>query len=132
MQIIIFIAMGSLNRNLPIFYQIRFIHKTLRNILLIQLPLVFLGLMIGDEILVINGKVVSELDMVYIENLLHTSQSLCCTIRSIHTQRSTSSQKSGEIDNMMCPPPPSQSRISEDTLGHLIVPSPAGKLVYTI
>jgi hypothetical protein len=60
MQIIIFIAMGSLNKNLLIFYQIRFIHKTLRNILLIQLPLVFLGLMIGDEILVINGKVVSE------------------------------------------------------------------------
>ncbi|CAG2205438.1 Protein still life, isoform SIF type 1,Protein still life, isoforms C/SIF type 2 [Mytilus edulis] len=83
------------------------------------------GLMVGDEILVINSKVVSELDMVYIENLLHTSQSLCCTIRSIHTQKSAPSQKSGEIDNMMCPPPPSQSRISEDTLGHLIVPSPA-------
>ncbi|XP_061171231.1 protein still life, isoform SIF type 1-like isoform X4 [Saccostrea echinata] len=81
---------------------------------------------IGDEILVINGKIVSDLDMVYIETLLHESKSLVITVRSLKTNHSqaavTGSQS--EISSMMCPPPPSQSRIPENIIENLTVPSP--------
>lgn len=86
-------------------------------------------LSVGDEILVINGKIVSDLDMVYIETLLHESKSLVVTVRSLRTNHCpaavTGSQS--EISNMMCPPPPSQSRIPEKVIENLTVPSPKGQ-----
>ncbi|XP_036357057.1 protein still life, isoform SIF type 1 isoform X5 [Octopus sinensis] len=44
------------------------------------------GLIPGDEILIINGKIVSELDMVFIEALLHESHSLCMTVQTCRVQ----------------------------------------------
>lgn len=44
------------------------------------------GLIPGDEILIINGKIVSELDMVFIETLLHESHSLCMTVQTCRVQ----------------------------------------------
>ncbi|XP_050393235.1 protein still life, isoform SIF type 1 isoform X3 [Patella vulgata] len=86
------------------------------------------GLIVGDEILVINSKIVSELDMVYIETLLHESRTLFLTVRSFRTQPPTSDfitqHADAYISNMVCPPPPSQSRISEKIIGNLIVPAP--------
>lgn len=82
----------------------------------------------GDEILVINGKVVSELDMVYVETLLQEAQVVCLTVRSCRTQRpySTFMMEHADlyIDNMVCRPPPSQSRLSQKILGELTVPAP--------
>ena len=40
------------------------------------------GLVSGDEILVIGGQVVLDLDLTYIESLLHDRSSLCITVRS--------------------------------------------------
>ncbi|XP_064601963.1 protein still life, isoform SIF type 1-like isoform X2 [Liolophura sinensis] len=86
------------------------------------------GLLVGDEILVINGKVVSELDMVYVETLLQEAQVVCLTVRSCRTQRpySTFMMEHADlyIDNMVCRPPPSQSRLSQKILGELTVPAP--------
>ena len=87
--------------------------------------------MVGDEILVINGKIVSELDMVYIETLLHESRTLFLTVRSMRTQPPPSDfitqHTDSYISNMVCPPPPTQPRISEKSLGNLIVPAPSQK-----
>lgn len=88
-----------------------------------------LGLIVGDEILVINGKVVSELDMVYVETLLAESEFVCMTIRSCRVERPQNTTALMEhadvyIENMMCPPPPTQSRISDKAIGDLIVPAP--------
>ena len=79
--------------------------------------------------LVINSKIVSELDMVYIETLLHESRSLFLTIRSMRTQPPRGGdflQRHADayISNMVVPPPPSQSRLSDRSLGNLIVPGP--------
>ncbi|CAH1798643.1 unnamed protein product [Owenia fusiformis] len=87
------------------------------------------GLIVGDEILVINGRVVSDLDMVYIEALLQECPTVCLTIRSCRTERPTQStllmrHADVYIDNMMCPPPPTQSRISDKIIGDLIIPAP--------
>ncbi|KAL3882118.1 hypothetical protein ACJMK2_028489, partial [Sinanodonta woodiana] len=88
------------------------------------------GLIIGDEILVLNGKVVSELDMVYVETILLESQSLCLTVRSLRSSPPptavTVQDTNKLIEKMTCPPPPSQPRISDKDLGTLVVPSPSG------
>ncbi len=89
----------------------------------------FLGLVSGDEILVINGKVVSDLDMVFVENMLIEINALCMTIRSCRVDRPINTTALMEhadiyIDNMVCPPPPTQSRISDKVIGELIVPAP--------
>ncbi len=89
----------------------------------------FAGLTAGDEILVINGKVVSDLDMVYVESMLAEANSLCLTIRSCRVDRPVNTTAMMEhadmyIENMVCPPPPSQARISDKTIGELIVPAP--------
>ena len=85
----------------------------------------------GDEILVINGKIVSELDMVYIETLLHESRTLFLTVRSMRTQPPRSEFVTQHTDtyirSMVCPPPPSHSRLTDKSLGDLIVPSPSQK-----
>lgn len=89
------------------------------------------GLIVGDEILVINGKIVSELDMVYIETLLHESRTLFLTVRSMRTQPPRTDfvthHTDSYISNMVCPPPPVQPRISEKSIGNLIVPAPTEK-----
>ena len=87
------------------------------------------GLVASDEILVINSKVVAELDMVYVENLLQESTSVCLTVRSCRVDRPTSTTVCMEhadvyIENMMCPPPPQQTRITDKLIGELIVPAP--------
>ena len=94
------------------------------------------GLVVGDEILVVSGKVVSELDMMYIENILVEAASICMTIRSCRTERPVNTTPLMEhadvyIDNMVCPPPPSQNRISDKIIDELIIPAPNwGKFVW--
>ena len=86
------------------------------------------GLVKGDEIMVINGAIVSDLDMMYIESVLQEEQSLCMMLRSPRTEppelaaavRSTDEY----IESLVCPPPPSDGIISDEQLGRLIVPSP--------
>lgn len=46
-----------------------------------------LGLIVGDEILCLNGKIVSELDMVFVETILYKMLTLTMTIRSCRTER---------------------------------------------
>ena len=41
-----------------------------------------LGLMKGDEIMVINGAIVSDLDMMFIESVLQEELTLCMMLRS--------------------------------------------------
>ena len=77
-----------------------------------------------------NGRVVAALDMVYVENLLHDEQRLTMTVRSCKLDRPSATNQLQEhadayIDNMVCPPPPSQSRISEKVLEELVVPAPS-------
>ena len=83
----------------------------------------------GDEVLVINSKVVSDLDMVFVETMLQEANSLCLTIRSCRVERPVNTTAMMEhadmyIDNLMCPPPPSQTRISDKSISELIVPAP--------
>ena len=87
------------------------------------------GLQTGDEILVINGKVVTDLDMVYVETLLQELKEVTLTVRSCRVERPINTTPLMEhadvyIDSMVCPPPPSQSRITDKTIGELIVPAP--------
>lgn len=86
------------------------------------------GLQKGDEIMVINGAIVSDLDMMYIESVLQEELSLCMMLRSCRTEapemasvvRSTDEY----IESLVCPPPPTDGSLSEEMLGKLIVPSP--------
>ena len=39
------------------------------------------GIIKGDEIMVINGAIVSDLDMMYLESVLQEEQSLCMMMR---------------------------------------------------
>lgn len=41
----------------------------------------FAGIIKGDEIMVINGAIVSDLDMMYLESVLQEEQSLCMMMR---------------------------------------------------
>ena len=43
---------------------------------------IFSGLMKGDEIMVINGAIVSDLDMMFIESVLQEELTLCMMLRS--------------------------------------------------
>lgn len=86
------------------------------------------GLTRGDEIMVINGAIVSDLDMMYIESVLQEEASLCMMLRSCRTEapemaaavRSTDEY----IESLVCPPPPTDGAISDEMIGKLIVPSP--------
>jgi T-lymphoma invasion and metastasis-inducing protein 1 len=44
-----------------------------------------LGIIKGDEIMVINGAIVSDLDMMFIESVLQEELSLCMMMRSART-----------------------------------------------
>ena len=48
----------------------------------------FLGLMKADEIMVINGAIVSDLDMMFIESVLQEELTLCMMLRSSRTGNS--------------------------------------------
>lgn len=81
----------------------------------------------GDEILAVGGKVVFDLDMVYMESLLLDSVSLCITIRSCRPHNHSSfimAHADTYIDHMVCPPPPSQRRLSKKVIENLTVPGP--------
>lgn len=86
------------------------------------------GLAKGDEIMVINGAIVSDLDMMYIESVLQEEQSLCMMLRSPRTEppETAAAVRSTDeyIESLVCPPPPSDGMISDEQLGKLIVPSP--------
>lgn len=41
----------------------------------------FSGIIKGDEIIVINGAIVSDLDMMYLESVLQEEQALCMMMR---------------------------------------------------
>jgi len=43
------------------------------------------GLQVGDELLVLNGLVISQLDMVYVEALLDELDAISMTVRSCRT-----------------------------------------------
>ncbi|XP_059473673.1 protein still life, isoform SIF type 1 isoform X4 [Neocloeon triangulifer] len=87
------------------------------------------GIIKGDEIMVINGAIVSDLDMMYLESVLQEELSLCMMMRSSRTEppdianlmRGTTDDM---IDSLVCPPPPSDGLISEEVISNLIVPAP--------
>ena len=77
----------------------------------------------------INSKVIAELDMVYVEGLLQDSDAIYMTVRSCRGEKpgvTTVQMEHADvyIENMMCPPPPMQSRISDKLIDQLIVPAP--------
>lgn len=86
------------------------------------------GLMKGDEIMVINGAIVSDLDMMYIESVLQEELSLCMMMRTPRMEPPdlASAMKTTDdyIESLVCPPPPSDNVLSEEMIGKLIVPSP--------
>lgn len=85
----------------------------------------FAGLKAGDEIVVLNGRVVSDLDMVFVENLLADSDIISLTVRSM-------SLPSGMVTietPMTCPPPPSQSRLSDNSIESLKIPPPSSGMM---
>ena len=81
-----------------------------------------------------NGRMISELDMVYVENVLQEEDHVTMTVRSCRVDRPNTTNVMQEhadvyIENMMCPPPPSQSRISDKVIEDLVIPAPNwGKL----
>ncbi|XP_038076162.1 protein still life, isoform SIF type 1-like isoform X2 [Patiria miniata] len=82
---------------------------------------------VGDELLCIQGRVVCDLDMLFIENLLQTSFSVMLTVRSSRTvfaQTQAMLDTNKYIDQLTCPPPPSQNRLTDDMIDLLIIPAP--------
>lgn len=89
----------------------------------------YAGIIKGDEIMVINGAIVSDLDMMYLESVLQEELALCMMMRSSRTEppdlagimRATDDI----IESLVCPPPPSDPPIiSEEMISGLIVPAP--------
>ncbi|KAI8488200.1 T-lymphoma invasion and metastasis-inducing protein 1 [Branchiostoma belcheri] len=82
----------------------------------------------GDEVLVINGRVVYDLDMIYIESLLQ-GPALTLTLRTNRPESQVASLHLRTtdllIDQLICPPPPSQSEYEDPTLDDLIIPAPS-------
>ncbi|KAG6451845.1 hypothetical protein O3G_MSEX007351 [Manduca sexta] len=89
------------------------------------------GIIKGDEIMVINGAIVSDLDMMYLESVLQEELSLVMMMRSSRTEPPELSgvmraATDDIIDSLVCPPPPSDPPvISDDMISGLIVPAPA-------
>uniref|UniRef100_A0A146LMI1 Protein still life, isoforms C/SIF type 2 n=2 Tax=Lygus hesperus TaxID=30085 RepID=A0A146LMI1_LYGHE len=89
------------------------------------------GIIKGDEIMVINGAIVSDLDMMYLESVLQEELSLCMMMRSSRTEPPEMSPATPllrpdvDIESLVCPPPPSEPPvISEEMISGLIVPAP--------
>ncbi|XP_073982280.1 guanine nucleotide exchange factor still life isoform X2 [Rhodnius prolixus] len=95
------------------------------------------GIIKGDEIMVINGAIVSDLDMMYLESVLQEELSLCMMMRSSRTEPpelgSGLLRPDVDIESLVCPPPPSEPPvISEEMISGLIVPAPGwSKELYT-
>ncbi|CAG9136207.1 unnamed protein product [Plutella xylostella] len=84
----------------------------------------------GDEIMVINGAIVSDLDMMYLESVLQEELSLVMMMRSSRTEPpelvGVMRAATDDIDSLVCPPPPTDPPvISDDMISGLIVPAPA-------
>ncbi|XP_026674400.1 protein still life, isoform SIF type 1 isoform X1 [Ceratina calcarata] len=87
------------------------------------------GIIKGDEIMVINGAIVSDLDMMYLESVLQEEVGLCMMMRSSRTEPPdlTGIMRVTDeiIESLVCPPPPSDPpMISEEMISGLIVPKP--------
>ncbi|XP_032455857.1 protein still life, isoforms C/SIF type 2 isoform X11 [Nasonia vitripennis] len=87
------------------------------------------GIIKGDEIMVINGAIVSDLDMMYLESVLQEEQALCMMMRSSRTEPPDLSGimrvTDDIIESLVCPPPPTDPPvISEEMISGLIVPAP--------
>ena len=88
----------------------------------------FLGLMKGDEIMVINGAIVSDLDMMFIESVLQEELTLCMMLRSSRPDpppvMAGNERNVDMIESLVCPPPPTDNSFNEDAISSLIVPAP--------
>ncbi|XP_058790073.1 protein still life, isoform SIF type 1 isoform X2 [Phymastichus coffea] len=86
------------------------------------------GIIKGDEIMVLNGAIVSDLDMMYLESVLQEEQALCMMMRSSRTEPpdlSGNIRVTDDIESLVCPPPPIDPPvISEEMISGLIVPAP--------
>lgn len=79
--------------------------------------------------MVINGAIVSDLDMMYLESVLQEEVGLCMMMRSSRTEPPdlTGIMRVTDdiIESLVCPPPPSDPPvISEEMISGLIVPAP--------
>ncbi|XP_018022415.1 protein still life, isoform SIF type 1 isoform X2 [Hyalella azteca] len=87
------------------------------------------GIIKSDEIMVINGAIVSDLDMMYIESVLQEELALCLMMRSSRTEPPdlASLMKTTDeiIESLVCPPPPSESSLNEEMISSMIVPAPS-------
>jgi T-lymphoma invasion and metastasis-inducing protein 1 len=92
----------------------------------------------ADEILVINGALVSELDMMYIESVLQEELSLCMMLRTSRPVQGAASAPlfasldlppDEYIESLVCPPPPPDTHMSDEMIGRLIAPPPAPQLL---
>ena len=80
----------------------------------------------------INGAIVSDLDMMYIESVLQEEMSLCMMMRSSRTEPPDLTScvarpvntTDDMIDSLVCPPPPSEGPLNEEAISSLIVPAP--------
>ncbi|KAL5293086.1 TIAM1 family protein [Megaselia abdita] len=86
------------------------------------------GIIKGDEIMVINGAIVSDLDMMYLESVLQEEQQLSMMMRSSRTEAPDQlgiMRVTDDIESLVCPPPPTDKPImSEEMITGLIVPAP--------
>ncbi|KAB7495767.1 Protein still life, isoform SIF type 1 [Armadillidium nasatum] len=86
------------------------------------------GIIKGDEIMVINGAIVSDLDMMYIESVLQEELALCLMMRSSRTEPPdlASLMKTTDeiIESLVCPPPPTEASLNEEMISRMIVPAP--------
>lgn len=87
--------------------------------------------------MVINGAIVSDLDMMYLESVLQEELSLCMMMRSSRTEPpelgSGLLRPDVDIESLVCPPPPSEPPvISEEMISGLIVPAPGWSNYYFI
>ncbi|XP_064098883.1 protein still life, isoform SIF type 1-like isoform X4 [Macrobrachium nipponense] len=87
------------------------------------------GIIKGDEIMVINGAIVSDLDMMYIESVLQEELALCLMMRSSRTDPPdlASLMKTTDeiIESLVCPPPPTEASLNEEMISRMIVPAPS-------
>lgn len=79
--------------------------------------------------MVINGAIVSDLDMMYLESVLQEEVGLCMMMRSSRTEPPdlTGIMRVTDdiIESLVCPPPPTDPPvISEEMISGLIVPAP--------
>lgn len=78
--------------------------------------------------MVINGAIVSDLDMMYLESVLQEEVGLCMMMRSSRTEPPdlTGIMRVTDdiIESLVCPPPPSDPPVSEEMISGLIVPAP--------